>query len=62
MSVRGHQNLYFDPFSFGGRVRKRRSMFAWTVIPVVADVVWLQFHKSNCTININLIVKNIHGC
>ena len=41
MSANCHENLLFDPFSFGGRIRKRCSMFAWTVISVVADIVRL---------------------
>ena len=39
MSGHDHENLHFDPFSCGGRVRKKCSMFAWIVISVVADVV-----------------------
>ena len=39
MSANGHENLHFDHFSFGGRVRKRCSMFAWIVISMAAYVV-----------------------
>ena len=28
LSALGHENLHFDPISFGGRVNKRCSMFA----------------------------------
>ena len=35
---RGHENLNFDTFVFGGRVSKRCSMFVWTVISMVAYV------------------------
>ena len=43
MRAHDHENLHFDPFSFGGRVRKRCSMFAWIVISMVAYVV--SIHK-----------------
>ena len=39
MSGHGHENLHFDPFLCGGRVRKKCSMFAWIVISEVAYVV-----------------------
>ena len=39
VSVHGHENLHFDPFSFEGRVSKICIMFAWTVISVIAYVV-----------------------
>ena len=49
VSVHGHENLHFDPFSFGGRVHKRCSMFAWIVISMVAYVVSIHqvFIKAN---------------
>ena len=36
MGDRGHENLHFDAFLFGGRVSKRCSMFVWIVILMVA--------------------------
>ena len=39
MSAHGHENLQFVPFSFGGRVRKRCSMFVRIIILMVAYVV-----------------------
>ena len=38
MSVHGHENLHFDPISFGGRVNKRCSMFARIAISMVVYV------------------------
>ena len=38
------ENLHFDPFLFGGRVSKRRSMCAWIIISMVAYVFWI--HQS----------------
>ena len=65
VSARGNENFNFDLFSFGGSVGKRCSMFNWTVISAVADVVCLYqgFIKAiNCTININLSAWNMRGC
>ena len=64
VSAHGHRNLSFDPFSFAGRLRKRSSMFAWILISVVAYVFCNtpRLYKSNCTINIGLVVWDMHGC
>ena len=39
LSAHGHENLNFDPFSFGGRVDKGCRMFVWIVTSVTTYVL-----------------------
>ena len=51
--------FHFDPFSFGGRVCKRCSMFAWIVISMVAYVV--SIHQDFIKATILLILTWLFG-
>ena len=54
--------LHFDPISFGGRVSKRCSIFAWRVISMIAYAFKIRQGFIKVSIDIDLVVLGIHGC